>query len=214
MQFNLHSSIDHLVVSCYFIEDGLNYVYEKLGVKPVLGGTHLKMGTHNQLLKLGESVYLEVIAINHDAIDPTRPRWFGMDKLKPGTKPKLVTWVVKTNNIQYASEKSKLQHGKIESMQRGNYNWQITIPTNGEMPMEGIAPTIIQWEGPLHPIHTLPDTNLSLERIEGFHFKANEINNSLAEIGFKGEFIAKTINQFETPYLTAFIKSPGGILKI
>lgn len=214
MQDDLQTTIDHLVISSYFIQDGLNYVYEKLGVIPELGGQHEKMGTHNQLLKLGDSAYLEIIAIHPASPNPNRHRWFAMDNLKTDTKPKLVNWVVRTNNIQYATEKSKLQHGRIEAMQRGNYNWLITIPENGELPMQGTAPTLIQWEGTHHPTQNLSSTDFFLNCIEGFHPNANEINDSLADIGFKGAFIAKTIHQSEKPYLTAYINSPKGILKL
>ena len=213
MQANLQTSIDHLVISSYFIQDGLNYVYEKLGILPESGGQHVNMGTHNRLLQLGESIYLEVIAINPDSPNPGRHRWFSMNKLQPDTKPKLITWVVKTNNIHSAVSKSKLQHGKIESMQRENYNWLITIPNDGEMPLQGIAPTIIQWNGMQHPTQNLSKSEFSLIRIEGFHPKANEINESLTDIGFNGAFTANSINEYEKPSLRAFIETPKGIVE-
>ena len=214
MQVELLTTVDHLIIGSYFIQDGVDYVYEKLGVLPESGGQHVNMGTHNRLLKLGESIYLEIIAINPDSPNPDRHRWFSMDKLQPDMKPKLITWVVRTNNIHSAAGKAKLQHGRIESMQRGNYNWLITIPDDGEMPLQGIAPTIIQWKGTQHPTQNLAKSDFSLIRIEGFHPNANEINDSLANIGFNGAFNAKSITESENPFLTAFIKSPKGIVKL
>ena len=192
----------------------VEYVYEKLGVLPESGGQHVNMGTHNRLLKLGESIYLEIIAVNPDSPNPDRHRWFSMDNLQPYMKPKLITWVVRTNNIYGATDKARLHHGRIESMQRGNYNWLITIPDDGEMPLQGIAPTIIQWKSKLHPAQNLPKSDFSLIRIEGYHPKANEINDSLADIGFNGAFNAISINESVNPFLAAFIKTPKGIVKL
>ena len=214
MQVDLLTTVDHLIIGSYFIQDGVDYVYEKLGVLPESGGQHVNMGTHNRLLKLGESIYLEIIAINPDSPNPDRHRWFSMDKLQPDMKPKLITWVVRTNNIHSAVGKAKLKHGRIESMQRGSYNWLITIPDDGEMPLQGVAPTIIQWEGTQHPTQILSKSDFSLIRIEGFHPHANEINDSLANIGFNGAFKAKSINESVNPFLAAFIKSPKGIVKL
>ena len=48
-----------------------------------VGGEHPRMGTHNLLLRLGDSVFLEVLSPNPDAPPPSRPRWFGLDALRP-----------------------------------------------------------------------------------------------------------------------------------
>jgi hypothetical protein len=61
----------------------VEYVRQTLGVSPQAVGEHPRMGTHNYLLKLGEKFYFEVIAINPNASQPNRPRWFELDEPDP-----------------------------------------------------------------------------------------------------------------------------------
>src|SRR5690606_18671603 len=102
----LRSLIDHLVVTAPDLDTGAAWVKSLLGVEPVPGGGHAAMGTHNRLLKLGPSSYLEVIAVNPAAPAPTRPRWFALDELEPGEPPRLATWVVRTTDIEAAQAAS------------------------------------------------------------------------------------------------------------
>jgi hypothetical protein len=54
--------IDHIAVTAPTLEAGAELVRLALGVEPQAGGAHARMGTHNLLLRLGDAVYLEVIA--------------------------------------------------------------------------------------------------------------------------------------------------------
>ena len=71
--------LDHLVVAARTLDEGSAWLFERLGVRPVEGGKHAFMGTHNRLLKIGPREYLEVIAIDPNAPPPARPRWFALD---------------------------------------------------------------------------------------------------------------------------------------
>jgi len=211
-QDELKTTFDHLIFGSYFLEDGVNFIHERLGVRPEQGGEHLTMGTHNKLINLGNSTYLEVIAINPDLPKPQRPRWFGMDNLQPDSKPGLLTWVVRTNDIQQAVSNSKLQHGKIESLQRGIYQWQIAIPEDGQMPLKGITPTIIQWQCEVHPAQMLPPSDVTLISIEAFHPKADELSTLMNAIGFNGRFTATKIATSDDKKLQVTLKCPKGIV--
>ena len=214
MNSNLYSSIDHLIIVSPSLEAGVKYVYETLGVMPVVGGVHTKMGTHNYLLNLGNSTYLEVLAIDPDCPKPDRPRWFALDSPGTNAKPRLLTWVARTNNIKLATAGSRLEFGNIEPMNRSDFNWLITIPPDGSLPCHGIAPSLIQWLSETHPSSKLPDSGCSLIRIEGFHQKNKIINETLESIGFNGNFSVKKIGQSYTPYLIAYIQTPNGTIKL
>ena len=207
----MRSTVDHLVFGSSRLEDGVEFIYERLGVRPEQGGQHRLMGTHNKLLSLGNSTYLEVIAIDPDAPKPDRPRWFGLDDLETSGEPGLITWVVRTDDIHGALKKSKLQHGTIESLHRGIYDWRISLPYNGGMPMDGIAPTIIRWDGDAHPSQLLQDSGVSLINVHAYHPNASELANSLTAIGFEWESARTIVDVSNSRKLQVKIKSPKGM---
>ena len=214
MNSKLHTSIDHLVIAAPSLNAGVTYVYDTLGVMPQPGGTHVKMGTHNALLRLGSSTYLEVISVNPELQKPDRPRWFELDKLSPTANPKLLTWVARTNNIRQATAISSMDFGAIGPMSRTELNWLITIPSDGSLQCDGIAPSLIQWSGDLHPARKLFDVGCSLIRLEGFHSSAKLIHDTLDAIGFKGTFSVQQIDETESPHLAAYVQTPNGIRKL
>ena len=61
------------------------------------------MGTHNSVLRLGEAMYLEIIAVNPVAPRPSRPRWFELDRLETDSAPRLTTWIARTHDIHAAA---------------------------------------------------------------------------------------------------------------
>jgi hypothetical protein len=66
------ATLDHLVVAAATLADGVDYVATLTGIAPQVGGKHVAMGTHNAVLRLGERVYLEVIAIDPGARNQRR----------------------------------------------------------------------------------------------------------------------------------------------
>jgi hypothetical protein len=214
MNTSLVTDIDHIVIGANSLVEGRNYIYQTLGVYPETGGEHIAMGTHNCLLKLGNSIYLEVIAINRSSVQPDRPHWFGLDKSSPNVKPKLLTWVARTNHIHMAVKKSKIHFGEIEEMKRGDFEWLITVLSDGTTPMDGIAPTLIQWKTHQFPAASLPESGCSLIRIEGYHHKAKMINEDLRSIGFEGVVSLKKSRINNAPYLIAYIQTQKGVVEL
>lgn len=172
------------------------------------------MGTHNSLLRLGEAVYLEVIAINPAAGSPDRPRWFQLDHERLNAAPRLATWVSRTNDIRAATTASPVPSGNVEAMSRGSLNWRITIPADGGLPLDGVAPTLIEWESGSHPASTLRDLGCTLVGLEGFHQQTAEISDMLKAIGFQDKFRLSRIARGERPHLAALIETPGGLREL
>src|SRR6185312_3978330 len=87
--------LDHLTVAALSLDEGVAHVRRALGVEIPPGGAHPIMGTHNHLMQLGNSVFLEVIAPD-PGVTPQRPRWFGLDDpdmhRRLACSPRLLTW--------------------------------------------------------------------------------------------------------------------------
>jgi hypothetical protein len=207
------TAIDHIVITAPSLADGVEYVRRALGVALEIGGEHPRMGTHNCLLRLGNEIFLEVIAVNPDAARPDRPRWFQLDELAPDCLPRLATWVARTSDIYAAVAAvaaSPVPVGEIETMTRGQLNWLISIPADGRLPFHGIVPALIEWQTETHPASKLQDLGCSLIRLEAFHAEAEQISQMLARLGFDDAFSATPIAAGEQPWLIAHIQTPAG----
>jgi hypothetical protein len=171
------SELDHLVIGCASLEAGIDWVGQKLGVRPVPGGQHAAMGTHNALLKLGPRTYLEVIAIDPEAAAPPRPRWFALDELEMRARlaqsPALITWVVRTESLATACARVP-DLGEILSMSRNDFRWKIAVPESGALPWGGVLPAAIEWlagdDGVArHPCDSLPASGCELAGLQLSH---------------------------------------------
>ena len=198
------SRLDHIIVTAASLEEGVDYVRRELGVAPQTGGEHASMGTHNCLLKLGEKLFLEVIAANPAVPRPDRPRWFQLDEPESVKAPRLAAWVARSDYIHALAPASL---GKIETMTRGSFRWLITILEDGSLPLQGIAPALIEWRSESHPADGLKDLGCSLVRFEGIHPQPERVTGMLHSIGFVGEF---PVSAGEVPGLAAHIQTPAG----
>ena len=157
----IRAAIDHLVVTAPSLAAGAAYIRDQLGVEMQPGGTHHAMGTHNLLLKLDDSTYLEVLAIDPDMTAPGRPRWFDLDRV---TAPGLATWVARVADIHAAALALGIPVSHITPMSRGALNWLITIEDGGGI--SGTMPVLIQWLNGPHPATMLPSSDCSLRELQ------------------------------------------------
>ena len=62
------------------------------------------MGTHNRLLRLGPTWYLELLAIDPQGTTPAHPRWFELDepamKARLASGPRLVHWIARVERTE------------------------------------------------------------------------------------------------------------------
>lgn len=205
----MYCHIDHITVTAPTLEAGAQFVRQALGIAPQPGGQHVRMGTHNLLLRLGDTLFLEVIAPDPTLPKPARPRWFGLDALQPHTAPRLATWVVRTDDIRASSAACPEVLGLIAPMRRGALDWLITIPEDGALPLDGVGPALIEWSTPAHPAAGLRDHSLSLGKLELFHPEPERITRLLLSLGLNRQ-VAVHASQDGSAHLAARIDTAQG----
>lgn len=152
----MRAVIDHLVVTAPSLREGADYVRRELGVEMQPGGEHPLMGTHNLLLKLDDSMYLEVLAINPDAPRPHGSRWFGLDHV---TEPALTAWVARVDDLRATVLAAPGGFGDVMEMSRGTLAWLIALPAHN-------GPALIQWLSATHPASKLPASGCALAGLD------------------------------------------------
>jgi Glyoxalase-like domain len=205
------SCIDHIAVTAPTLAVGAAWVEQVLGVAPQPGGEHPQMGTHNVLLRLGDDIYLEVIAANPGAPAPARPRWFGLDALQPDSAPRLRTWIARTSDIGATLAAAGEELGTVTPMQRGDLQWLITIPDDGKPPLGGTAPALIEWKSGPHPASRLQDHGLRLERLELLHPRPLRVLALLEAISIDAMVQVRHPMDGEGSSLVAHIATPQGM---
>lgn len=179
--------LDHLVLAAATLDAGASYVEELCGVKVPPGGSHPLMGTHNRLMQIGRGAFLEIIAVDADAPAPDRPRWYSLDA--PETRerlaagPVLLTWVVRTDDIEWAAALSPIRTGPVIQGRRGDLEWKITVPEDGSMPEGGTFPTLIQWQDFAGPVSNMANLGCRLESLTLRHQEPDKLNAALSAIG-------------------------------
>ena len=203
--------LDHITVTAPDLVSGAAYVHQLLGVQALPGGEHPRMGTHNMFVRLGPELFLEIIAINPHADKPERPRWFALDELTAASQPRLSNWVARTDDIAAAHARSPEALGEIEAMSRGANHWLITIPKDGSLPLQGVAPALIEWHTERHPAAGMPELGVSLLRLELHHPDAARITRLLQALNLRGDVEVKAIAEGQPAQLLAYLQTPAGI---
>jgi len=145
-----------------------------LGVAPLGGGKHQLFATHNAIWRLeGENfpVYLEVIAIDPDAVPIKRARWFGLDEQQVqqrlGRECRLLSFVASTASIEKARKAMPVDPGAPVAVSRGDLRWRFSLPDNGALIANGALPYLIEWEGGKSPVAGMEPQGLQIRRIAG-----------------------------------------------
>lgn len=214
----MQTEIDHLVIGAGSLTQGVNYVKNLLNVDIPYGGEHQKMGTHNHLMRLGDGVFLEVIAVNRQAEPPQRPRWFGLDdpfiRHKIEHQPALLTWVVNTQNLNELIQNANFSLGKAELICRGDLSWHFGLPGDGRLLAGGMLPYAIQWHTDKHPSGNMTDLGCRFHALEIFHPYPDWLQTALESINAFHLVDVHGLPANELPYLIAHLQTPDGIIKL
>ena len=205
------SRVDHLVYAAPNLATGVENVERILGVKSVVGGQHPGGGTRNALIGLGDETYLEIIGPDPEQPPPMRPRRFGIDELK---SPRLVTWAVKSTDLEATTEKAKtygLDPGEVQSGSRRRPDgvmlaWRLTVSRT--LTADGIVPFFIDWGKTQHPANGLAK-GCKLVALRAEHPNAKAIKTALSGLGLNIR-----IETGSAPALIATIQTPQGQVEL
>lgn len=179
--------IDHVTIGAADLEQGAAFLRERLSVDMPPGGKHPGMSTHNRLLRVGDGVFLELLAIDPDALPPSRPRWFGLDgaalQRDLSLRPRPVGWVVRTSDIAGVCARSPVDLGRILELSRGGRSWRITVADDGEMPLGGLLPAFIEWSPGPHPSEGMQFLGPVLDRIVLCHPDRQRVSDIVQGLG-------------------------------
>lgn len=205
--------LDHIVIGAASLAEGVRFVRERLGVDIPAGGKHPLMSTHNHLMRLGNSAFLEVISIDPDAPAPARTRWFDLDdpamRARLAKGPRVITWVVRSPDIIAAMQASAFPLPTVINARRDALSWRMTVAEDGHIPGEGVLPHVIQWDGGARPWERMADTGCDLEAFVITHPEAAAISTGLRSIGAEG-IPGVIVGHGPAPALAARIVTPSG----
>jgi Glyoxalase-like domain len=207
--------LDHLLLGCSDLNQGIALVERHTGVRPAMGGVHPGRGTRNALLSLGSQCYFEVIAPDPQQTGVNWGGVLGFLKLLPElAAPQLIGWIVQTSNIEAVAERlrenSVAFHGPITgSRTRPDgrvLRWQTLHLDNDR---DGVLPFFIEWGA--DSVHPSVDAPAGC-RLESFTVVSPDSSALLAEFQKLG--IDTQVEQGDTAHLRARIIGPGGELML
>ena len=155
--------LDHIVVAGETLKEAVAHVENALGVAMQPGGQHVRYGTHNALMGLGDGLYLEAIAVDPDATPQDLPRWFGLDSFIGA--PRIITWAARVKDLP-ASLKTHPEAGNHIQMQRGGLRWLMAVAADGRLPLGGAFPSLLQWQVNPIPGDILAPSGCTLKRLQ------------------------------------------------
>lgn len=156
---SIDPEIDHLILGCSQLDQGIRWVKERFGIEPIVGGRHPDYGTHNALVSIGEMSYLEIMAPDPAAASLPERSLFGLREL---SAPRLVTWVLRRGPIEESAElvdaagvaMGQVLPGMRQRPDGSIISWKLTDPYADRL--GGAVPFLITWGDSIHPALTAP----------------------------------------------------------
>ena len=209
------NKIDHFAIGADSLDQGVTALKDLLGVEVPRGGKHDAMSTHNCVMQAGKESFLEIIAIDPDAGDPGRTRWFTLDD--PETrdrlrdKPRALCWVVGTEDLDGIIAASPVDLGEVVTFTRGERSWRLTVPKDGSLPEGGLLPAFIEWSPGAHPSTAMQDLGVTLSGICLCHPEPAKLTAVLKTLGV--DHLAE-VAESEEPFLAFALSKPDGSIVV
>ncbi len=156
--------MDHLMWGAADLATGMAEVERMFGVAPAVGGAHQGLGTHNALLSLGDTAYLEIIAP-----DPAQSHAGLAASLNELTQCALITWAVRSSDLARLATRAEAlglnTRGPIRTSRRtpdgAMLTWELLFVSGHEFGSQ--VPFFIDWLDTPHPAQTNPRGGESVE---------------------------------------------------
>jgi len=201
--------IDHLLYGAPDLDEGIDRIGRLFGTRPARGGRHPAYGTHNALLSLGPSCYLEVISPDHGQPLPARGIGFGLQGIDA---PRLVTWAMRHPAIEAAAVRADLgavEPGRRERADGAVLSWKLTDPFAERM--GGVIPFLIDWGDTPHPASSAPAGG----RLVGLRLEHPSPARVLERLDlFEGDFTEVDVVKADQAGIVARIETPGGAVEL
>ena len=161
------ATLDHLVWAARDLDEAVEQLYERSGVRAEPGGQHPELGTHNALARVGVHTYLEVLAPDPRLRAGTLAR-----QLAALPAPALLMWAARTRNAAATARSAQTEgygatmvEGRRTGVDGEELRW-----TNVFVSRHGagtLIPFFIQWHGARHPaVHAADGMRLTSFSIE------------------------------------------------
>ena len=206
--------IDHLVLATPDVAATAATLGGEWGIALTPGGSHVGMGTRNELTGLGGATYLEVVGPDVGQPDPAGARPFGIDDLDAA---RLVAWCARprrrVEDVIAAASALSIDLGGVAEMSRRRpdgvlLEWRLTFPLLTP-PFSGTVPFLIDWLESPHPTESLPHECELLE-LHITHPQADLVRAVIAEVGAMSRIAVST----GPAALAAQVRTPRGIVSL
>lgn len=207
----MNNKIDHFAIGAASLDQGAADLKELLGVSLPRGGKHDTMATHNCVAQAGNSAFIEILASDPEADEPSRPRWFTLDedktreRLAQGAAP--LCWVVGTDDLDTVIANSPVDLGEVVTFTRGERSWRLTVPKDGSLPQNALLPAFIEWSPGAHPSTNMQDLGLTLTRVVLRHPDPAALTRQLKALNV--EHLAEVM-EAESPALSFVVRNAQG----
>ena len=150
------ATIDHLLWGSPDLEAAVEALHARSGVRAAFGGHHPELGTQNAIARLGERVFLEVIAP-----DPTLAAGEFARRLAALAEPTLLMWAARTTDAAATAARAKAAgySAAVVDGQRLRPDGQVVRWINVFVTGHGagtLVPFFVEWCGPGHPAADAP----------------------------------------------------------
>jgi catechol 2,3-dioxygenase-like lactoylglutathione lyase family enzyme len=204
--------LDHLLLGCSDLDQGIAFVEQHTGVRPAMGGVHPGRGTRNALVSLGRLHYLEVIAPDPAQTGTPTTRAELPAMLKRLAAPILVDWAVHTSDIVGVAERLRKVgiafHGPTPGARARPdgkmLHWQTLNLDNDR---GGLLPFFIEWGA--ETVHPSVDAPLGC-KLESFAVVSP--HSAALATEFRRLGITAEVDSSKTAHLRAKIVGPKGTL--